>query len=318
MGDEKFSVGVDIGGTNVAFGLVSKNGNISSVGKLQTEDYAYHKDLINAIKENIYPAILKSGLENCTGIGIGAPNGNFYKGTIEYPPNLPWKGVIPFAEDVKAIFNLPAYLTNDANAAAIGEMTFGITKGVNDFIMITLGTGVGSGIVIDGKIVLGSNGMAGELGHTSLIPNGRLHPTTGLKGTLESYCSATGVVITAKEMLKSYSGNSLLQDFATDEISSKIIYECAVKGDKLSNEIFNYTGELLGRALANFIMFSAPEIIVLFGGLTKAGDYILNPVKKSIDDNLLKTFKGTCQIKLSALNEDYAAILGAAALVPMD
>ena len=317
MKDDKFSIGVDLGGTNVAFGIVSKKGKVSSLGKLHTEDYPDHKKLIKAMKENIYPSILKAGLENCAGIGIGAPNGNFYKGTIEYPPNLPWKGITPFAHDVKSIFKLPAFLTNDANAAAIGEMTFGITKGVKDFIMITLGTGVGSGIVIDGKLVLGSNGMAGELGHTNIIPNGRLHKSTGLKGTLESYCSATGVVITAKEMLKEHKGESLLNDFKRNEITSKLIYDCALKGDKLSLKIFGYTGELLGRALANFVMFSAPSVIVLFGGLTKAGDLILNPVKENMEKNLLKIFKNTCKIKLSSLEEDYAAILGAAALVPL-
>ncbi|MEO5967351.1 MAG: ROK family protein [Ferruginibacter sp.] len=318
MKDEKYSIGVDLGGTNVDFGIVSKAGKVSSLGKLTTKDYTDHKDLIKAIKENIYPEILKAGLDKCAGIGIGAPNGNFYKGTIEYPPNLPWKGIIPFADDVKSIFGIPAFLTNDANAAAIGEMTFGITKNVKDFIMITLGTGVGSGIVIDGKLVLGSNGMAGELGHTTIIPNGRTHPSTGLKGSLESYCSATGVVLTAKEMLKNYSDKTLLNDFNADDITSKIIYDCAIKGDKLAIEIFNYTGELLGRALANFVMFSAPSVIVLFGGLIKAGDLIIKPVKENMEKNLLKVFKNSCEIKTSSLPEDYAAILGAAALVPLN
>jgi glucokinase len=212
-------------------------------------------------------------------------------------------------------FKLPVVLTNDANAAAIGEMMYGAAQGMRDFIMITLGTGVGSGIVANGKLIYGHDGFAGELGHTITIPNGRLHEGTGKHGSLESYASATGVRLTAIEMMSKTTDPSLLRDIPVDQITSKKVYEAAVRGDKLAKEVFDFTGQILGLALANFVMFSSPEAIILFGGLTKAGDLILQPTRESMEANLLKVFQNKVKILVSHLKESDAAILGASALV---
>jgi glucokinase len=246
---------------------------------------------------------------------VGAPNGNYYSGTVEYAPNLIWKGIIPFAKMMEDKFKLPVVLTNDANAAAIGEMMYGAAKGMKDFIMITLGTGVGSGIVANGKLIYGHDGFAGELGHTIIIPNGRLHEGTGKHCSLESYASATGVRLTAIEMMSKTQDPSLLRDIPTDKITSKTVYEAAIKGDKLAKEIFDFTGQILGLALANFVMFSSPEAIILFGGLTKAGDMILQPTRESMEANVIKVFQNKVKILVSHLKESDAAILGASALV---
>ncbi|MFN3665541.1 MAG: ROK family protein, partial [Sediminibacterium sp.] len=255
------------------------------------------------------------GIGRMKGIGVGAPNGNFYTGTIEYAPNLPWKGIIPLAKLIEDKFKLPVTLTNDANAAAIGEMMYGAAKGMNDFIMITLGTGVGSGIVANGKLVYGHDGFAGELGHTIIIPEGRYHDGTGKKGSLESYASATGVRLTTIEILETSDRPSLLRSIPKEELDSKKVYEAAMQGDELAKEIFEYTGKILGLALANFVMFSSPEAIVLFGGLTKAGDLILKPTRESMEDNLIQVFQNKVKILVSHLKESDAAILGASALV---
>jgi glucokinase len=249
------------------------------------------------------------------GIGVGAPNGNYYTGTIEYAPNLPWKGIIPLAKLIEVKFNLPVTLTNDANAAAIGEMMYGAAKGMKDFIMITLGTGVGSGIVANGKLIYGHDGFAGELGHTIIIPDGRLHPGTGKRGPLESYASATGVRFTALEMLEQSSEDSLLRSVDKETLDSKDVYEAAIQGDKLALEIFEFTGRILGLALANAVMFSSPEAIILFGGLTKAGDFILKPTRDHMEANLIQVFQNKVKILISHLKESDAAILGASALV---
>ena len=248
---------------------------------------------------------------------MGAPNGNYYTGNIEYAPNLKWKGIIPIAQMVSDKFGLPARLTNDANAAAMGEMMYGLAKNMRDFIVITLGTGVGSGIVIDGKIVLGHDGFAGELGHTIIRPGGRLHKGTGVRGTLESYASATGVRETALELLTNNPRTeSLLRDYTiNDLITSQTVYECATKGDKIANEVFEFTGKILGEALANFVMFSAPEAIILFGGLTKAGDLIMNPTRQAMETNLIQIWKNKIKLLFSELKEADAAILGASALI---
>jgi glucokinase len=234
---------------------------------------------------------------------------------IEYAPNLPWRGIIPFAKLVESKFNLPVVLTNDANAAALGEMMYGAAQGMKDFIMITLGTGVGSGIVANGKLIYGHDGFAGELGHTITIPNGRYHEGTGKYGSLESYASATGVRLTALEFLSKNPEPSLLRDIPFDEIDSLKVYEAAIKGDKLAKEIFEFTGKILGLALANFVMFSSPEAIILFGGLTKSGDLILKPTRESMEENLLQVFQNKVKILVSHLREADAAILGASALV---
>ena len=245
---------------------------------------------------------------------MGAPNGNFYTGTIEYAPNLPWKGIIPLAKLIQDKFQLPVSLTNDANAAAIGEMMYGAAQGMKDFIMITLGTGVGSGIVANGHLVYGHDGFAGELGHTIIIPDGRLHQGTGKYGSLESYASATGVMLTAIEMLAKSKEPSLLRAVPKAKLDSKAVYEAAIQGDKLAKDIFEYTGKILGLALANFIMFSSPQAIILFGGLTKAGDYILKPTREAMEANLIQVFQNKVRILVSHLKESDAAILGASAL----
>jgi glucokinase len=249
------------------------------------------------------------------GIGVGAPNGNYYTGTVEYAPNLPWKGVIPLAKMIEDKFKLPVTLTNDANAAAIGEMMYGAAKGMKDFIMITLGTGVGSGIVANGQVIYGHDGFAGELGHTIIIPDGRLHPGTNKRGSLESYASATGVRYTAVEFLDNTDEPSSLRSIPKEEIDSKKVYEAAIQGDVLARHVYEFTGRILGLALANAVMFSSPQAIVLFGGLTKAGDLILKPTREHMEANLIQVFQNKVKILISHLKESDAAILGASALV---
>lgn len=313
----QFAIGIDIGGTNTKFGVVDRNGHILVQDRMPTNEHETVQEFIEDLHQKLDPMIKDAGgTDKFVGIGMGAPNGNFYTGSIEYAPNLKWKGIIPLASMIKERFGLPAQLTNDANAAAVGEMMYGCAKGMKHFIVITLGTGVGSGIVIDGKIVLGHDGFAGELGHTIIRPGGRLHKGTGIKGTLESYASATGVRETALEMLTDKPGiESLLRDYSINDITSQTVYECAIKGDKIANEIFEFTGEILGEALANFVMFSSPEAIILFGGLTKAGDLIMNPTRQAMEANLIQVFKNKVKLKFSDLKEADAAILGASALV---
>ena len=312
----EFAIGIDIGGTNTKYGIVNHRGDIVEKGELKTDDYPTVELFINALYEVLTPIIrrhIKDG--KVKGIGIGAPNGNYYTGTIEYAPNLHWKGVIPVTKLVTAKFGLPSALTNDANAAAVGEMNYGAARGMRDFIMITLGTGVGSGIVANGQLVLGHDGFAGELGHATVIPGGRPHWSTGLNGSLEAYCSATGIAITANDMLKESKEESLLRNYKAEEINSKIVYECAIKGDRIAQEVYRFTGEVLGLSLANFIMFSSPEAIVLFGGVIKAGDLLLNPTREHMEKNLLPIFRDKIKLIFSELKEADAAILGASALV---
>ncbi|MBP9104721.1 MAG: ROK family protein [Chitinophagaceae bacterium] len=313
-----FAIGVDIGGTNTKFGIVDKHGKILSQDRMLTNEAEGVQGFVDELYEKLTPLIEKAGgIEKFAGIGVGAPNGNYYSGTIEYAANLKWRGIIPFAKITSDKFSLPVKLTNDANAAAMGEMKYGCAKGMKHFITITLGTGVGSGIVIDGKIVLGHDGFAGELGHTIIRPGGRLHAGTGIRGSLESYASATGVRETAIELLtKNQKEESLLRDYSiNDLITSKTVYDCAVKGDNIANEVFNFTGQILGEALANFVLFSSPEAIVLFGGLTKAGDLIMHPTRQAMEASLIQIFKNKVKLIFSQLNEADAAILGASALI---
>jgi glucokinase len=313
----KYAIGIDIGGTNTKFGIVDKEGHILQQDRLLTNEPDGVQDFINELHDKLLPMIeANGGKKNFTGIGIGAPNGNYYTGNIEYAANLKWRGIIPFASMVSEKVGLPVKLTNDANAAAVGEMMYGCAKGMKHFITITLGTGVGSGIVIDGKIVLGHDGFAGELGHTIIRPGGRMHKGTGIKGTLESYASATGVRETALELLaENPDEESLLRDYSINELTSQSVYECAIKGDKIANDIFEFTGQILGEALANFVMFSSPEAIVLFGGLTKSGDLIMNPTRQAMEANLIQIFKNKVKLLFSELKEADAAILGASALI---
>jgi len=312
-----FAIGIDIGGTNTKFGIVDRNGHILHQDRMLTNEPEGVQDFIDELYEKLVPMIGNAGgLEQFAGVGIGAPNANYYTGNIEYAANLKWRGIIPFAKMATEKFGLPVKMTNDANAAAMGEMMYGCARGMKHFITITLGTGVGSGIVIDGKIVLGHDGFAGELGHTVIRPGGRLHKGTGIRGVLESYASATGVRETALELLaENPEVESLLRDYSINDLTSQSVYECAIKGDKIANDIFEFTGQILGEALANFIMFSSPEAIVLFGGMTKAGDLILNPTKKAMEANLIQIFKNKVKLLFSDLQEADAAILGASALV---
>lgn len=313
---QPLAVGIDVGGTGTKFGIVDRHGNILFSGDISTRGHNEVESFIDELHAKLNPLILKAGGPGrMIGIGMGAPNGNYYTGTIEYAPNLPWKGVIPLAKLVEDKFKLPVSLTNDANAAAIGENMYGAAQGMKDFIMITLGTGVGSGIVANGKLIYGHDGFAGELGHTIVIPNGRLHAGTGKYGSLESYASATGVRLTTLEMLENSKEPSLLRKIPSELIDSKAVYDAAIKGDKLAKEIFEFTGKILGLALANFVMFSSPEAIVLFGGLTKAGELILKPTYENMEANLIQVFQNKVKILVSHLKEADAAILGASALV---
>ena len=312
---EALAIGIDIGGTGTKFGIVDRVGNVLFSSEISTRK---HSD-VNTFIDELYTELSKlidnvGGIGRIKGIGVGAPNGNYYTGTIEYAPNLPWKGIIPLARMMEDKFKIPVVLTNDANAAAIGEMMYGAAQGMKDFIMITLGTGVGSGIVANGKLVYGHDGFAGELGHTTIIPNGRLHEGTGKRGSLESYASATGVRLTTLEILEKSTQPSSLRSVPQDQIDSKKVYEAAIAGDALAKEIFESTGTILGAALANFVMFSSPEAIILFGGLTKAGDLILKPTRESMEANLIQIFQNKVKILVSHLKESDAAILGASAL----
>jgi len=313
---DSFVAGVDIGGTGTKFGIVDNLGNVLSSATMSTRGHAN----IHAYIDELYDKLMilidnVGGVGRIKGIGVGAPNGNVYTGTIEYAPNLPWKGIIPLAKLIQDKFKLPVKLTNDANAAAVGEMTYGAAKGMKDFILIALGTGVGSGIVANGELIYGHDGMAGELGHTIIIPDGRVHPGTGKKGSLESYASATGVAKSAVEILNNTDRPSILRSIAIENIDSKAVFEAATAGDEVAKEVFEYTGRILGISLANFVMFSSPEAIILFGGLTKAGDLILKPTREHMEANLIEVFQNKIKILVSHLKESDAAILGASALM---
>jgi glucokinase len=313
----EFAVGIDVGGTTTKFGIVNRNGEIIYQDRIPSNAHDVVEDFIDDLYNKLFPKMQEvGGIENFVGIGMGAPNGNFYTGTIEYAPNLRWKGIIPIAKLVSEKFGLHTKLTNDANAAAMGEMIFGCTKDMKHFITITLGTGVGSGIVIDGKIVLGHDGFAGELGHTIIRPGGRMHKATLMRGSLEAYASATGVRETAIELLTAHpEEHSLLREYSINDLTSESVYDCAMQGDAIANKIFEFTGQILGESLANFIMFSSPEAIVLFGGLTKAGNLLLKPTRQHMEANLLPIFQNKVKLLFSQLKEADAAILGASALV---
>ncbi|HEY5463762.1 MAG TPA: ROK family protein [Hanamia sp.] len=313
----EYAIGIDVGGTGTKFGIVNHRGDILSNGEISTTDYKDINLFIDELYKELQPSIKSvGGIQFIKGIGVGAPNGNYYNGTIEYAPNLLWRGIIPIAKLITDKFQKPCTLTNDANAAAIGEMMYGAGRGMRDFIMITLGTGVGSGIIANGQLIYGHDGFAGELGHTIIRPGGRLHWGTGMRGSLETYASATGISITAKEIVDERVGEkTLLREISHEKITSKRVYEAAIKGDKIANEVFQFTGQILGEALANFVMFSSPEAIILFGGVCKAGKLLLDPVKENMEKNLLPIFQNKVKLIFSELKESDAAILGASALV---
>jgi glucokinase len=315
MNGQPFAIGVDIGGTTTKSGIVNHRGKLVGTGNvLPTGMYFCPEAFVEDLYQTLQPAMKETGIENIKGIGVGAPNGNIHTGNIEYAPNLPWKGVVPLAQMISERFGIPCSLTNDANAAAVGEMMYGAARGMKDFIVLTLGTGVGSGIVCNGELVYGHDGFAGELGHT-IVRRGRKHRFTGLDGSLETYASATGIAITARVLLDTWVGPSLLRDYKGEEITSKLVCDCALQGDELSQKVFAYTGEVLGEALANFVMFSSPEAVILFGGVTKAGDLLMQPTRRHMEQNLLPIYRGKVKLLFSELKEADAAILGASALV---
>jgi glucokinase len=289
-----YVIGLDMGGTNSIFGIVDQRGTIKAQTAIKTKAYPDVNDYVKAAVEALQPALdVVGGIQNVKGMGIGAPNGNFYTGNIEYAANLAWPGIVPIAQLFEDALGIPARVTNDDNAAAMGEMTYGVARGMKNFIMITLGTGVGSGIVVDGKIVYGSDGFAGELGHFVVdhTPAGR--PCgCGRSGCLETYCSATGVARTAREILEKRTENSPLRKLDPAEITSFDVFQAAEQGDPIALEIFEFTGSLLGRSCADFTTFNTPEAFVFFGGLTKAGDYLMNPLRKAFEDNVLNIFQG--------------------------
>lgn len=310
-----YVVGIDIGGTNTVFGIVDARGTVIASSSIKTGAHSKFEDYLEDLHKELTRLIVANdAVDKIHGIGVGAPNANYFTGMIEECVNLPWPTPLAFADLVSEKFGIPVAITNDANAAAIGEMTYGAARGLKDFIMITLGTGVGSGIVINGQLVYGHDGFAGELGHVIMKRNNGRVCGCGRTGCLEAYCSATGVARTAREFLEIRTDDSLLRNLPIEDITSKDVYDAATAGDKLAKDIFEYTGKILGEAFADFINFSSPEAIILFGGLTKSGDLLLNPIREAMVKNTLPVFKGKTRLLLSELKESDAAVLGASAL----
>lgn len=322
MGTEElkpYVIGLDLGGTNSVFGIVDSRGEIKATTAIKTQAYQDVNDYINASVEALQAIIdidTVGGIENIKAMGIGAPNGNYYSGTIEFAPNLIWghNGVVPLAKMFSDKLGIPVALTNDANAAAIGEMTYGVARGMKNFIMLTLGTGVGSGIVINGQVVYGSDGFAGELGHVIMRRENGRPCGCGRTGCLEAYCSATGVARTAREFLATRDTDSLLRQMKPEDITSLDVSVAAGKGDELAKEIYEFTGEMLGEACADFAAFSSPEAFIFFGGLTKAGELIMEPIRRSYQEHALNIFRDKPKFLVSGLDGSSAAVLGASAV----
>ena len=306
MVKQAVAAGIDIGGTNTVFGLVDEEGKLLKRDSVPTKSFTEAIELVDFVSDKLHK--LLSPEQELMGIGVGAPNGNFYKGTIEFAPNLKWKGVVPLAELFEKRNNCKVIITNDANAAAMGELLFGAAKGMKNFLFITLGTGLGSGIVVNGEVVYGHDGFAGELGHVIMLQDGRACGC-GRKGCLETYCSATGIVTTYRSF---FSDNSSAE---TDSINAQLIFEKAMQGEKAALQSFEYTAEILGWALANSVAYTSPEAIFLFGGLALAGDVLFEPVRQSFEKNLMTVYQNKIKILPSALSENSAAILGAASLI---
>ena len=313
-----YVIGLDLGGTNSVFGIVDSRGEIKATTAIKTQGYDKVEDYVDACVEALQVIIDQvGGIEKIKAMGIGAPNGNFYNGTIEFAPNLAWahNGVVPLAKLFSERLNdIPVGLTNDANAAAIGEMIYGVARGMKNFIVITLGTGVGSGIVVNGQLLYGSDGFAGELGHVTMVREGGRTCGCGRTGCLEAYCSATGVARTARELLATTQEPSLLREMDPEKITSLDVSIAAGKGDRLAKEIYEFTGHMLGEACADFAAFSSPEAFIFFGGMTKAGNLIMDPIKRSYDEHVLKVFKGKAKFLVSGLDGASAAVLGASAI----
>ena len=314
-----YVIGVDLGGTNTVFGIVDARGNVVAETSIKTQAYPTAEAFVAAGAECLKPLIAQmGGVEQIAGMGIGAPNGNYYSGAVEYAPNLSWAhdGIVPLAKMFSDLLEgLPVRLTNDANAAAMGEMAYGAARGMKNFIVITLGTGVGSGIVINGQVLYGHDGFAGELGHVIMDRGANARPCgCGRKGCLEAYCSATGVARTAREILANTDRPSLLREKPADQIESLDVAIAASKGDEVANEIFRFTGKMLGEACADFSAFASPEAFIFFGGLCKAGDLIMKPIQEAYDQTVMKIFRGKAKFLVSSLMNANAAVLGASAL----
>lgn len=306
-----YAIGIDIGGTTTKLGLADRKGNLSHQSVVPTTGHVGLDEYINVLLGEVKQITETISIEKISGVGIGAPNGNYYTGEIVDAANLEWKGRIPIAKMLTEKLGLPVTLTNDANATAMGEMMYGAAIGKHDFIMITLGTGVGSGIVANGQLVYGHDGFAGELGHVIAVRDGR-QCGCGRKGCMERYCSATGIVITAKEWLAEKRGESVLRSH--DTLTAKHIHEAALAGDEMALDIFDYTAKILGQTLADAVAITSPEVIIFFGGLANAGAFLLKPVKKYMEENLLNIFQDKVELLPSALPDTDAAILGASAL----
>ena len=311
-----YVIGIDMGGTNTVFGIVDARGIVLASDSIKTRKHSNFQDYVDELHTEIMRLIKANDAEDkIYGIGVGAPNANYFTGMIEDGVNLPWPTPIPFAQILSEKFGIPVAITNDAIAAAIGEMTYGAARGLKDFIMITLGTGVGSGIVVNGQLVYGHDGFAGELGHVIVKRNNGRLCGCGRTGCLETYCSATGVARTAREFLEIRTEPSVLRNIPIDSITSKDVFDAAMAGDKIAKDIFEYTGTILGEALADFTVFTSPEAFVLFGGLSKAGDLIMKPLVNALEANLLSYYRGgKIKVLLSELKEADAAVLGASAL----
>lgn len=306
-------IGVDIGGTNTVFGIVDSKGKVLREGSIKTTDYPEIKDFVKRLSGEITNLTASLSGAQLKGLGIGAPNGNYYKGTIELAPNLAWKGIVPLADMMQKELNIPVVLTNDANAAAVGEMLFGGARGMKDFIILTLGTGLGSGIVINGDVVYGHTGFAGECGHIIMIPGGR-DCGCGRKGCLEAYVSATGIVRTVQSLLSERNDESILRNIHPQEMNSILIAEAASANDIIAVEAFNYTAEMLALAIVNAVVFSSPQAVFLFGGLANAGDLLFDPVRNFVNKGIQPIFRNTVQVLASGIPENNAAVIGAAAL----
>jgi glucokinase len=310
--DQMLALGIDIGGTNTSFGLVDRRGNILAKGKMATTGHGTVGQYIEALKQQVAPILANAG-QSIVGVGVGAPNANFYTGEIGHAPNLPWRGVIPLAKLMTEAFNSKTTITNDANAAALGEMMYGAARGMKDFVIITLGTGVGSGFVANGQLIYGHDGFAGEIGHVIAVRDGR--PCgCGRNGCMERYASATGICITAEEWLKERNDETLLRQYQ-GRVAAHDIHQAALAGDKLALEIFEYTGRILGQTLADAVAITSPEAFIFFGGLAKSGDLLLKHVHRYMEDNLLVVYKNKVKLLMSELPDADAAILGASALV---
>ena len=311
---KKVVAGVDIGGTNTVYGLVDEKGKVLTQGSFKTTDYPKVENFVTALTAAIKKLLSADKEFRLAGIGIGAPDANYHRGTIEHAPNLAWKGIVPLADLIQKKINVPVVVTNDANAAAMGEMIFGGAKKMKDFIVLTLGTGLGSGIVIDGKMVYGHTGFAGELGHMTVVPNGR-ECGCGRKGCFETYASATGLVRTVLNLMSEMRDDSPLRDIPPSKLTSKKIAEAAAKKDPIAVRAMNETAEILGFGIINSIVFSSPEAIFLFGGLAQAGEMLFRPVRAYLEKNNYVLMKNTVKILPSGISESNGAVLGSAALI---